>query len=58
VTARLRELCKEVGRPLLVSADLLSRVRPGPNLRAEALGGTALRGRLAAVQVFAVERRG
>jgi class 3 adenylate cyclase len=58
VTARLRELCKEVGRPLLVSAALLSRVRPGPNLRVEALGGTALRGRLAAVQVFAVERRG
>jgi class 3 adenylate cyclase len=57
VTARLRELCKEVGRPLLVSADLLSRVRSGPNLRVEALGGTALRGRLAAVQVFAIERR-
>ncbi len=56
VTARLRELCKEVRRPLLVSADLLSRVRAGPNLRVEALGGAALRGRLAAVQVFAIER--
>jgi class 3 adenylate cyclase len=56
VTARLRELCKQVGRPLLVSADLLARVRAGPNLRVEALGGTELRGRLAAVQVFAIER--
>jgi class 3 adenylate cyclase len=56
VTARLRELCKQVGRPLLVSADLLTRVRAGPNLRVEALGGTELRGRLAAVQVFAIER--
>jgi class 3 adenylate cyclase len=50
VAARLQELCKEVGRPLLVSADLLSLVRPGPNLRVEPLGGTALRGRSAAVQ--------
>ena len=33
VTARLQELCKEIGRPLLVSADLLSRVRAGPDLR-------------------------
>ena len=56
VTARLRELCNQVGRPLLVSADLLTRVRAGPNLRVEALGGTELRGRLAAVQVFAIER--
>ena len=56
VTARLQELGKEVGRPLLVSADLLSRVRAGPHLSVEALGGAALRGRLAAVEVFAVER--
>jgi class 3 adenylate cyclase len=56
VTARLQEHCKEVGRPLLVSADLLSRVRPGPDLRVEALGSAVLRGRLAAVEVFAVER--
>ena len=56
VTARLQELCKEIGRPLLVSADLLSRVRAGPDLRVESLGGAALRGRLAVVQVFAIER--
>jgi class 3 adenylate cyclase len=57
VTARLQERCKEVGRSLLVSADLLSRVRAGPHLRVEALGGAALRGRLALVDVFAVDRQ-
>jgi class 3 adenylate cyclase len=56
VTARLQEYSKQVGRSLLVSADLLSRVRPGPDLRVEALGGVALRGRAAVVEVFAVER--
>jgi adenylate cyclase len=56
VTARLREHCKEVGRPLLVSADLLGCVRPGPDLRVESLGRTSLRGRSASLEVFAVER--
>lgn len=57
VTARLQEHCKEVGRALLVSADLLRLVRPGNDLVVEALGPTQLRGRAAAVEVFAVERR-
>jgi adenylate cyclase len=57
VTARLQEHCKEVGRALLVSADLLRLVRPGGDLVVEALGPTQLRGRAAAVEVFAVERR-
>src|SRR5438552_18178962 len=56
VTARLQEHCKEVGRTLLVSADLLRRVRPSPDLRVVALGEAALRGRAAAVEIFAVER--
>jgi class 3 adenylate cyclase len=56
VTARLQEHCKEVGRPLLVSGDLLSLVRPGSDLVVEALGPTQLRGRAAAVEVFAVAR--
>lgn len=56
VTARLQEHCKTLGRPLLVSADLLKRVRPGPDLRVEALGRASLRGRDAAVEIFAVER--
>jgi class 3 adenylate cyclase len=57
VTARLQEYCKEVGRALLVSADLLRLARPGSDLVVEALGPTQLRGRAAAVEVFAVERR-
>jgi adenylate cyclase len=57
VTARLQEHCKEVGRALLVSADLLRLVRPSSDLIVEALGPTQLRGRAAAVEVFAVERR-
>jgi adenylate cyclase len=56
VTARLQEHCKAVGRTLLVSADLLRRVRPGPDLRVVALGQAALRGRAASVEIFAVER--
>src|SRR6202165_3105912 len=57
VAARLQEYRKEVGRALLVSADLLRLVRPGSDLVVEALGPTQLRGRAAAVEVFAVERR-
>ena len=56
VAARLQEHCKAVGRPLLVSADLLRQVRPGPKVRVEPLGQAALRGRAATVEIFAVER--
>jgi class 3 adenylate cyclase len=57
VAARLQEHCKEVGRALLASGDLLRLVRPGSDLVVEALGPTQLRGRAAAVEVFAIERR-
>ncbi len=57
VTARLQEYCKEVGRALLVSADLLRLAHPSSDLVVEALGPIQLRGRAAAVEVFAVERR-
>ena len=56
VTARLQEHCKGAGRSLLVSADLLKRVRPDPGLTVAALGNATLRGRSAAVEIFAVER--
>jgi class 3 adenylate cyclase len=56
VTARLQEYCKAAGRNLLVSADLLNRVRPSPELRIIPLGLASLRGRAAAVEIFAVER--
>jgi adenylate cyclase len=58
VTARLQEHCKEAGRTLLASADLLKCVQAGPDLRVVALGQAVLRGRAAAVEAFAVERVG
>jgi len=57
VTARLQEYCKEAGRNLLVSADLLSHVQPKPDILVEPLGQAQLRGRAAAIEVFAVQRR-
>jgi class 3 adenylate cyclase len=57
VTARLQAYCKEAGRNLLVSGDFMRVADPGPDLAIEALGATELRGRAAAVEVFAVERR-
>ena len=58
VAARLQERCKEVGLSLLVSADLLRHVRPGPDFVVKVQGEAQLRGRSATVQVFAVERVG
>jgi adenylate cyclase len=57
VTARLQEQCKEVGRNLLVSADLLGRIKLKSAFAVEALGEVRLRGRVAAIEVFSVERR-
>lgn len=57
VTARLQEHCKEVGRNLLVSADLLRLMKLKPAFTAETLGEVHLRGRAAAIEVFAIERR-
>jgi len=56
VAARLQEHCKETGRALLVSADLLRAADPAAELVIEALGPTQLRGRVAPINVFAVER--
>ena len=57
VAARLQAHCKDVGRALLVSGDLLRLLHPGPDLIVEALGATQLRGRTAPVDVFAIEQR-
>jgi adenylate cyclase len=57
VAARLQEHCKEAGRALLVSADLLRTANPSADLVVEALGPTQLRGRMAPINVFAVDRR-
>jgi class 3 adenylate cyclase len=57
VTARLQEHCKEVGRNLLVSAELLRHMKLKPVFAVEPLGQARLRGRAAAIEVFAVERQ-
>jgi class 3 adenylate cyclase len=57
VTARLQEHCKEVGRNLLVSSELLRHMKLKPAFAVEALGQARLRGRAAAIEVFAIERR-
>jgi adenylate cyclase len=57
VTARLQEHCKEVGRNLLVSSDLLRHMKLEPAFTVEALGQVRLRGRAAAIEVFAIDRR-
>jgi class 3 adenylate cyclase len=57
VAARLQEHCKEGGRILLVSADLVRLATPSADVIVEALGPTPLRGRAAPIDVFAVERR-
>jgi adenylate cyclase len=57
VTARLQEHCQEVGRNLLVSANLLRHMKLKPAFAVEPLGEVRLRGRAAAIEVFAVERR-
>jgi adenylate cyclase len=57
VTARLQEHCKEMGRNLLVSADLLRLIKLKPAYAVEALGEVRLRGRAATTEVFAIERR-
>jgi adenylate cyclase len=57
VAARLQERCKEEGRILLVSVDLVRLATPRTDIIMEALGPTPLRGRAAPIDVFAVERR-
>ena len=57
VTARLQALCKDAGRTLLVSGDLLRLVEPIKDLIVEPLGPTQLRGRAAPIEVFSVRRR-
>jgi len=56
VTARLQQHCKEVGRPLLISGELLRLLPPGNDLDITPLGSTQLRGRTAPVEIFSVAR--
>ncbi|MCC8982524.1 adenylate/guanylate cyclase domain-containing protein [Bradyrhizobium acaciae] len=58
VTARLQAQCKEAGRPLLISGELLRLLPPDRDFAIEPLGSTQLRGRAASIDIFAVARRG
>jgi len=57
VAARLQAHCKEAGRPLLVSGELVRLLPERTDVLVEPLGPTALRGRAAPIEVFAVARR-
>jgi class 3 adenylate cyclase len=57
VAARLQAHCKEAGRRLLVSGELVRLLPDRADLLVEPLGPTELRGRAAPVEVFAVARR-
>jgi class 3 adenylate cyclase len=57
VAARLQAHCKEAGRCLLVSGELVSLLPKETDFLVEPLGPTELRGRAAPVEIFAVARR-
>lgn len=56
-TARLEQACRELGRDLLISGDLLGRLRLPDDVAVESLGPIALRGRAGATEVAALARR-
>jgi adenylate cyclase len=56
VAARLQAHCKEAGRRLLVSGELVRLLPAGADLLVEPLGPTELRGRAASVEVFSITR--
>lgn len=54
-TARLLEVARETGAGCVISEDLRARLNLPPELRARSLGRRNLRGREAALEVFALE---
>lgn len=54
--ARIQEACKDLGRPFLVSGELLRDMTMPPGYVAEDLGSAALRGREREVRLFTVRR--
>ncbi len=55
--ARMQEVCKELGRALLVSGELLRQMDLRPGYSAISLGEVKLRGREKAIELFTVERK-
>jgi class 3 adenylate cyclase len=56
VAARLQAHCKEAGRRLLVSGELVRLLPAEADLLVEPLGPTELRGRAAPIEVFSIAR--
>ena len=54
--ARLQSLCKEKERDFLVSEDLLAAMTLPPEVEAQGMGETELRGKAKSVKVFALSR--
>lgn len=55
--ARIQEACKEFQQPVLVSGELLERLRLPPAYAVASLGRAKLRGREKEIELFTVERR-
>ncbi len=55
--ARLEQATRDLDRPFLASADALGRLATADRYQLEALGPQALRGRVAPVDVYAVDER-
>ena len=56
-TSRIADFCRGAGRACIASAAVLGAARLPPDLRAESLGRVALRGKAAAIELYAIERR-
>ncbi len=57
-TARIKDLCREANRPLLISGPLLARLRLPDGIEADTLGPVRLRGREQAIDVYGLRRAG
>jgi class 3 adenylate cyclase len=55
-TARMQEMCKETGRSLLMSGELLRRMELKPGYSTVALGEVKLRGRVQPIELYSIER--
>ena len=55
-TARIESECNPNQRPLLISSDLLQKIKLGKEYKYEKIGDINLRGRMEKIELYAVER--
>jgi len=55
-TARIEGECNSYQRPLLISVDLLQKINLGKEYKCEGIGSIPLRGKMEAIELYAVER--